>query len=195
VDITGWEKRYRSTPQSSFTPTPLLVENVSCRNPGRALDIACGTGRNAIWLAEKGWSVTAVDGSAVAISVLKAEALSRRLKIAARVADLEAGFTIEARSWELIVMSFYLQRDLFEPAKLGLLPGGVLIAIVHITEPGEEPTAHRLRPGELRSYFEDFEILSYREGRPTDPEHRRLSAEIVARRPVSPEARPAITVR
>lgn len=110
--------------------------------------------------------------------------MERSLTIEAHVVDLNGeAFKIQPRAWDLILMSFYLQRDLFQPAKQGLVPGGILIAIVHITEAGEEPTGHRLRPGELAKFFDDFDILSYREGQPADPEHRRISAEIVARHP------------
>ncbi len=75
-----------------------------------------------------------------------------------------------------------LQRDLFDEAKAGVVPGGAIVAIIHVTEPGEEPTAHRLRPGELRTYFDGWEILHYREGPPSDPAHQRSSAVVVARR-------------
>ena len=64
------------------------------------------------------------------------------------------------------------------------MPGAIVLAIVHITEPGEEPTYKRLRPGELRSYFDGWEILHSYEGKPADPDHQRAVAEIVARRPV-----------
>jgi hypothetical protein len=99
--------------------------------------------------------------------------------------DLEGGeYTIEPSAWDLIAICYYLQRDLFEPAKRGIVPGGVLLAIVHITEPGEEPTHTRARPGELRKYFDSWEILHYYEGKPNDTAHRRSVAEIVARRPL-----------
>ena len=101
-----------------------------------------------------------------------------------KVADLEKfAYLIEPTSWNLIAICYYLQRDLFEHAKQGVVPGGILISIVHITEPGEEPTAHRLRPGELERYFLGWEILHRREGKPNDAAHQRSVAEIVARRP------------
>jgi len=120
---------------------------------GRALDLACGTGRNALWLAERGWQVTAVDYSPAAVAILR----SRNSAIDARVADLERGdFTVVPRSWDLIVISRYLQRDLFEPAKAGLVPGGVIIAIVLLSK---EEKRFRVQPGELARYFDGFQIL------------------------------------
>jgi hypothetical protein len=101
----------------------------------------------------------------------------------AQIADLEKGeYRIEPSAWDLIIICYYLQRDLFEPAKRGLVPGGLLLAIAHIAEPGEEPTYKRLKRGELESYFHGWDILHRYEGEPKDPPHRRLVAEIVARK-------------
>jgi tellurite methyltransferase len=189
MEIRGWDERYRSGERAAedlyAAPAPLLVEAARKLAPGKALDLACGTGRNALWLAEQGWSVIAVDGSPIAIEMLRRRASERGLIMNMRVADLEKHeYPIEPSSWNLIAICYYLQRDLFEPAKEGVVPGGILISIVHITEPGEEPTAHRLRPGELESYFQAWEILHLREGKPNDAAHQRSVAEIVARRPV-----------
>jgi SAM-dependent methyltransferase len=189
MEIGGWEERYRaercSAGDAEATPTPLLVETARHLAPGKALDLACGTGRNALWLAEHGWCVTAVDGASAAIEILRSRAAEREITVDARIADLEKGeYQIERSAWDLIVICYYLQRDLFQPAKEGLLPSGILLAIVHITEPGKEPTEHRLRPGELVKYFQGWEILHRHEGQPNDAAHRRPVAEIVARRPI-----------
>lgn len=188
MEITGWEERYRSGPRSAeyleAAPTPLLVETVGQLPPGRALDLACGAGRNSLWLAEQGWRVTAVDGAPAAIEILRNRASERGVTVDAKVADLERGeYRIARSAWDLILICYYLQRDLFEAAKEGLVPGGILLTIVHITEPGEEATEHRVRPGELARYFEGWEILHRHEGRPNDATHRRPVAQIVARRP------------
>jgi len=189
MEISGWDERYRSGVRAAedldAVPTPLLVETAKKLAPGKALDLACGTGHNALWLAAQGWSVTAVDGSPVAIEILRSRASERGVIVSARVADLEKSeYQIEPSSWNLVAICYYLQRDLFEPAKQGVVPGGALVSIVHITEPGEEPTAHRLKPGELEHYFQGWEILHSREGRPNDTAHQRSVAEIVARRPI-----------
>ena len=182
MDLAGWNARYR-TETVSARPTPLVVETASRLTPGKALDLACGTGRNTLWLAQNGWRVTAVDGAAEAIATLRREAVARNLEITSRVADLERGeLQIEPGAWDLIAMCYYLDRNLFAPAESGLARNGILLAIVHITEGGEEPTSTRARPGELKSCFEDCEILHYFEGKPADTEHRRSVAEIVARR-------------
>jgi tellurite methyltransferase len=190
MDIHDWDQRYRlaERPEEDFdaAPTALLVETAKRLRPGKALDLACGTGRNTLWLAECGWKVTAVDGAPRAIEILLQRASERGIKVDARCADLEKGqYRIESSAWDLIALCYYLQRDLFAPAKDGIVPGGILLAIAHLTEPGEEPTAYRLRPGELQRYFENWGILHYYEGAPNDAAHRRRVSEIVARRPVT----------
>jgi len=148
-------------------PSPLLVQYAALLTPGRALDLACGSGRNALWLREQGWEVTAVDKAETSFGALRA--------------DLEAGeFSIEEGAWDLILMSHYLQRDLFEPVKRGLHPGGLAIVIVHLFEPGHETSRFSLSTGELAAYFAGWEVLHYREG----PSPRgRAVVEIVARKP------------
>ena len=185
MDLQSWEQRYRSMELSddSATPAPLVIETASQLPPGRMLDLACGTGRHALWFAERGWSVTAVDWSPAAIDILRRRAGARGLTLDARVADLEGHeFRVEPSAWDLILIWHYLQRDLFEPAKRGVKPGGVLIASVLLTKAGEEPRAHRLRPGELETYFRDWEILHYTERTSTQPGHEHSVAEIAARR-------------
>ncbi len=184
MDIRGWEERYRS---EDFDPEPtaLVVETARAVPPGKALDLACGAGGNALWLAEQGWNVTAVDGAPAAIEIVRKRVSERGLMVDARVADLEKGeCRIEPSAWDLITICNYLQRDLFEPAKLGIRPGGLLLAIVHVTEAGEEPTYKRLKPGELERYFHGWEIVHRYEGRPHGSANQRRVAEIVARRPM-----------
>ena len=185
MDLTAWDARYRSRALEDLKapPTQLVVETARGLKPGVALDLACGTGQNSLWLAEQGWSVTAVDGAAAAIEVLRERATASGLRIQAEVADLKVdGYRIAFCSWDLITICYYLQRDLVEPALLGLRTGGLLLVIAHITEGQEKATEHRLAPGELQRYFKTSKILHYREGKPNDPSHRRAVAEIVVRR-------------
>ena len=116
-----------------------------------------------------------IDGSAAAIDILN----RRTAGVTTLVADLENGqYQIEPSSWDLIVIAYYLQRDLIGPAKAGVKPGGVLVSVVNIAEPGQQPTYKRAKPGELKEFFTDWEILHYCEEVPL--------AEIVARRPKTP---------
>ena len=98
-----WEERYADAEALDFTPSPLLAEVVELVPPGRALDVACGAGRNALYLAGLGWNVVAVDGSAAAIRIVRERSAAAGFSIDARVADLEAGgFAIEPAGYDLI---------------------------------------------------------------------------------------------
>jgi SAM-dependent methyltransferase len=153
--------------------------------PGRALDLACGPGRHALFLAERGWQVTAVDASRVGIELLEKNARERGLSVKARVANLERGeFQIEPEAYDLIGVFYYLQRDLFPGIRAGVRAGGVSIAAIHMVD--ESPEAHPmnedylLEPGELRAEFRGWEIIHDYEGPSTEGGHRRRTAEIVA---------------
>ena len=177
--LAEWEERFRAQLDTRTAherePSPLLATTAESLQPARVLDLACGSGRHAIWLAQHGWRVTAVDGSQAAIQMLTASAAQKGLSIDARVADLEKGeFTIEPSRWELIASCYYLQRDLFEPIRQGLVPGGVAIVIALMAK-----SQYRVQPGELRKYFTGWEILHDREG-PDASGHP--VAEIVARK-------------
>jgi tellurite methyltransferase len=151
VSIEKWDQRYRAGQQLSEPPSPLVQRFVADLAPGTALDLASGPGRNALYLAERGWRVTAVDGSPTAISKLR----ERNAAIDARIADLERGeFQIQPDSYDLICDCLYLQRDLFPQIKAGVRKGGLAIVIARLT---------RVHPGELRAYFDDWNILHYRE--------------------------------
>src|ERR1700733_333081 len=198
METNQWEQRYRKRerPEKDFatSPTPLAAETARRLNPARALDLACGTGRNAIWLAQNNWKVTAVDSSPTAIETLLRRAANLGIQaessppaletnLTATVANLEKNeFQITPNAWDLILICYYLQRNLFEPAKKGVAPNGIILAIAHITEANEEPTKHRLKPGELETYFTGWDILHQYEGPPNAPSHPRSVAEIVARR-------------
>jgi len=191
VDIKGWDNRYRSKERAGedfqTEPTKLVAQTARSLSPGKALDLACGTGRNALWLAQKGWNVTAVDGASAALQILGERARKENVNVETVRADLQKGeYNITPSYWDLITVCYYLQRDLIEPAKNGTRPGGLLLMVVHITEGDEQPTESRLRPGELTRYFTGWEILHNYEGKPDDPAHRRAVAEIVARRPSAP---------
>ncbi|HEY6390052.1 MAG TPA: methyltransferase domain-containing protein [Bryobacteraceae bacterium] len=181
MSLEQWNERYRAGEQLFDTPVPLVVQFAGSAG-GRALDLACGCGRNALYLAELGWRVTAVDGSPVAADVLRARARERRLDIDIRVADLERGeFEISSGAYDLILDCYYLQRDLFAGMRAGVRPGGTIISIVHLADADQpDGTPKRAYPGELRGLFEGWRVLHYREGRPEESCHQRAVAEIVA---------------
>lgn len=181
-----WDERYAAGKYSSAEPHRLLVELAAKLSPGKALDLACGTGRHAVFLAEKGWHVTAVDNSRVGIEIAAERAKQKGVRVDFRTADLEKGeFSIEPDAYDLICDFYYLQSNLFASMKAGVKPGGIIVSTVHIYGAGEEAGNFLLPEGELREYFQDFEILHYHETSQTDAdagEHHRRTAEIIARR-------------
>ena len=184
MDVAGWEKMYGSGERGKEDlPTALLVEIAAALPPGNAVDLACGAGRNALYLAENGWSVAAIDASRTAIELLRQRAESRGLELASEVGDLSSpGFNLPQQAFDLVVIAYYLQRDLFPLAKAAVRPGGVVLAIVHIAEEGDPPSPKRSSLQELREIFAGWDILHAYEGPSRDPEHKRPVAELVARR-------------
>lgn len=185
--IEQWDQRYRVGEQVFRTPAPLVVEFTRALTPSSALDLASGPGRNSLYLAERGWHVTAVDASSIAIDLLRRSNPS----IDAHLADLESDeFIIAPEAYDLVCCCYYLQRGLIPGIKTALRPGGLLIMIVHVAGadlPQGTPT--RAYPGELRAFFPDWTILHYREGEPGESCHRHAVAELVARAPSGGQAR------
>lgn len=185
TETVSWDERYAGGKFSSAEPHKLLREMVSKLQPGRALDLACGTGRNSIFLAENGWEVTAVDNSAVGLEIARSRAEQKSLNINFIVADLEkSDWVIEPAAYDLICDFYYLQRDLFAKMKNGVRRGGMIISTIHIHGDGEEHGRFDLGEGELRGFFSDMEILHYHETEMTDTDagdHHRRTAELVAR--------------
>jgi len=185
--MSDWDERFRRGEGVNDEPHPLVVEFASKLEPGRALDVACGVGRHAIWISERGWQVTAVDSSRVAIEILRRRASEKGLEIDSRIADLERGeFIIEPGSYDLIVVCNYLQRDLFPAIRSGARIGGVVIAVIAMVDddPNVKPMnpTFLLNPGELRAEFEGWELLRDFEGKREGSERRRATAEVVARK-------------
>lgn len=179
-----WLERH-SKQEFDGQPHPLVVEFAATLKPGWTLDLACGVGRHALYLAERGWQVTAVDSSKVAIEILSQSAADKGLQFDARVADLTTGeFVIEPEAYDLIVNCCYLQRDLFPAIKAGVKVGGCVLAVIAMVDddPQVKPmnSAFLLQPGELRAQFDGWELLHDFEGKRAAG--NRAMAEIVARR-------------
>ena len=140
VDSSAWDARYAATDLVwSATPNAVVARETADLTPGRALDLAAGEGRNAIWLASLGWRVTAVDFSAVATRRIR-ELADDRLgpeadRVTAVTADLMA-WTPDPASADLVVLA-YLQlvagerRPAHRAAAAALAPGGTLLLVAH----------------------------------------------------------------
>src|SRR5262249_44345425 len=143
--MTDWNERYRQGEHINDLPHPLIVQFASGLATGRALDVACGAGRHSIWLAERGWRVTAVDSSQVAIELLQQRASAAGLTMDCRIANLERHeFTIEPGAYDLIVVCNYLQRDLFPSIKEGTAASGLVIAVIAMID--NDPAVKPMNP-------------------------------------------------
>ena len=151
---------------------------------GESLDLACGSGRHAIWLAEQGFRTVAVDRDIVVIDALTREASRRGLSVQTRVVDLESGEPfLEPDSFDLIVVVRYLHRPLFPALVSALRRGGVLVyeTFTRAQAARGKPTnpAFLLEPGELSTLVQPLEILAAREG---DYEGGMVASVIATRR-------------
>jgi len=190
-----WNRRWaeRDVAALERAPAEWLVQSSSLllTAPGRrALDVACGDGRNAGHLARLGFTVDAVDISDVAVEALRAAAAARRLAIRPRRIDLEHA-PLPVAAYDTIVQISYLQRDLFGALAEALAPGGILVVETftrsHVQELGAAmDPRYLLDAGELRHAFPTLTLLRYREGIVQRDEHRRAVASAVARRPPAP---------
>jgi len=190
-----WNERYGKDGFEPFpaTPAPWLVEHEALLGEllgqgleARALDVACGDGRNARYLAELGFGVEAVDVSDVAVAALDAAAGERGLRIDARVLDLEHEAP-QREAYDVVVCMNYLQRDLFAGLQAALRPGGLLVyetfSRAHVEELGRSfNPAFVLGHNELLGVFAGLRVRHYREGVVDRHGSPRGAASIVAQR-------------
>ncbi len=183
----SWDERYAGGDRAAGEPHRLLIDALEKIRPGKALDLGCGAGRHAVYLAEKGFLVTAIDNSQAGLEIARKKADEKGVAIDFMLADLESdAFEIEENAFDLIIDFFFLHRPLFSKIKKGVRPGGSVVAAIHFRGADDREGGFLLREGELRAAFDDFEILHHRESPPVDTggHRRRRTAEIVARRPI-----------
>jgi SAM-dependent methyltransferase len=136
VQREDWDLRY-SQPDLlwSATPNRFLVKEAAELAPGRALDLACGEGRNALWLAERGWTVTGVDYSAVAIEKARRRARDEGVEVDFVCADL-LGYQPSPSAYDLVLV-LYLQlpspdrRLVLSRAAGAVATGGTFLLVGH----------------------------------------------------------------
>ncbi len=124
-DRERWEQRYGAA-GGLPDPDPFLVEYVRLLGSGRALDLACGRGANALFLAERGFQVDAADISLKALRVLQWEARQRGADVACIAADLDY-FPLPVGLYDLVVVFYFFSELLIQPIKASLKPGGALV--------------------------------------------------------------------
>jgi len=130
ADILKWNGKYGAiaTPVAAEPDDELSAYAALIPRKGRALDLACGLGKNTLFLAKYGLAVDAIDGSIEALNRLQASARASGLdqRVLVRQADLD-GYTLAECAYDLILVVRYLNRDLLPGIASALKPGGILI--------------------------------------------------------------------
>lgn len=177
-----WDARYRDGAYENRTHATALLTAWLPRLPqGRALDVACGAGRNALYLAAHEYAVTALDISAVALERGRREAAARNLELAWSCTDLddEPDTALPPGPFDLIVWVRYVHRALMPHLLARLASGGALLCEQHLATTAEVtgPTsaAFRLAPGELVRSAPGLDVLHAYEGLLTDPDGRTVA--------------------
>lgn len=184
-DRARWDRKYAAGEgPAHHEPRQLLVEHEHLLRGGRALDVACGFGGNALYLASLGYRVDAVDVSGEGLAHARAEAVRRDLPVRFVQADL-AHWWVPPGRYDAIAVFFFLNRALMPQLAAGLRPGGLLFQANRnrrflTIRPGFDP-GYLLDPGELPRLAREagLEIVYHADGIP-DEEHTSL---IIARRP------------
>src|ERR1700674_3001864 len=182
---SDWDEKYRLTSAAQpAEPASIVLELLPLLPRGRALDVACGTGRHSLLLAGRGQHVTAVDWSGAGLEVLEARARAegiptRRKSSAEQIvkhlhsgidlvhADLER-LQVPENTFGLILCVQYLQRSFFSQLQRALRAGGVLL-FEPFTQAqlefngGPRNPEYLLKSGELRNAFPELRVLFYRE--------------------------------
>jgi SAM-dependent methyltransferase len=190
-DRQKWNARYREQQEPS-PPSPFLVglDGLLPRR-GRALDVAGGSGRHALWLARRGLETTLADVSEIALEKAAEAAGREGLSLRTVQIDLQSA-PLPAGPWDLILCTYFLHRPLFAAFPAALAPGGWLV-VTHATRsnlkvhprPGPE---YLLEDGELPALVRGLEVIRSEEGWLESGRHE---ARIVARKPAGPHHSPA----
>jgi len=171
---TLWDKKHSERSHSSLQPDPFLVsaydEFLFGTSPGLALDVAGGVGRHAVWLAQRGWTVKLLDISEIGIQ--QAEENAKRTgtagSISSEVRNLNIMQDLGREQYDLVIVFFFLQRELFPALAAAIKPGGFLIYKTYTTEQknfsgGPSHPVFLLEPNELLHAFPSLRVLHYHE--------------------------------
>jgi len=180
-DKKRWNERYLESPMPEYVSS-ILEKYIEHVNIGQALDIACGTGRNAHFLSEKGFDVDAVDISDYALKQVRNTPTINKID-----ADLDR-YNVTPNRYDLIVNTNYLNRRLVSQMKDGLKSGGVIIFETFIVAHGDFnlPTMnldYLLRKNELLHSFIGLDVIYYEERIDTNLKGEKVKlASIVAKK-------------
>ncbi|MHC4952737.1 MAG: class I SAM-dependent methyltransferase [Planctomycetota bacterium] len=183
-----WDTRYESGERCAGQEPAALLRSHERHLPrgGRALDVAAGAGRNAVFLARRGLSVDAVDRSGAGLARAAELAREEGVTIHTIVADL-VDYDLGSETYDVVVNFHYLQRDLVPRIRRALRPGGLVVFETYTAQQLEIPGARGpsnpdflLAPGELEAMFAGFEILFSAE---TVTEKRAVASLVARKKP------------
>jgi hypothetical protein len=166
-DKIRWDKKY-ATKKYLFgrEAIPFLQDHVDLLPKGHVLDLAMGEGRNSVYLATKGFQVTGVDISAEGLKKAATLAAELGVTITTVVADLES-YEIPANSFDVIICTYYLQRDLFPKIAAALKSSGMALietnTMDHLQYRPRFNKAYLLKPNELLTMLPGLRIVRYQE--------------------------------
>ncbi len=166
-DKSRWDNKY-STEQYLFgrEAVSFVQDHVDLLPKGHALDLAMGEGRNGVFLATKGFQVTGVDISSKGLKKAEALAAEHGTTITTIVVDLET-YEIPTNTYDVIICTYYLQRDLFPKIAAALKPGGIAVIETYTTDHSQyRPRFNKawlLKPNELLTMLPGLRVLQYQE--------------------------------
>lgn len=188
ADQIRWDKRFGKKEFAlGKEPNPFLKKRIRLLPKGKALDIATGEGRNAVFLAQNGFEVDALDISEKGLKKAKKLAREQGVKINTFFVDL-GQYEIEKERYDLIANFYFLKRRLIPRIKKGLKKGGRVIFETYLLEHrtlgtgGPKQAKYFLKPNELLRLFKNFRILFYREGIFREGGKRKAVASLIAQK-------------
>ncbi len=169
-DAARWDDRYRSAlPPEPLAPEPLdlradLLDSIPLS--GVAIDVACGLGRQSLWLAHRGLDVVALDVSPTALQALGAAAVAAGVanRICTHLVDLDAGLPTEPASVAVVVCQRFRHPTIHPQIVQRLAPAGVAIVTVLSVVGADSPGPFHAPPGELAAAFAELDLLYEHEG-------------------------------
>jgi 2-polyprenyl-3-methyl-5-hydroxy-6-metoxy-1,4-benzoquinol methylase len=156
-EASFWNRLYSSArPRFNTKPNQLLARAVQERDPGKALDVEMGQGRNAVFLAQQGWAVTGFDLSSKALEIAQQQAQEAGVEIRAVLAK-DQDFDFGTEQWDLIALLYVMEKRSLVRTRNALKPGG-LVVVEGFHQDMQGPSV-RYASEELLARFAGFRIL------------------------------------
>ena len=184
--MVSWDERFRTGDYPADPePATLLEDNIGWFPEGRALDIATGTGRNAVFLAAAGYEVDAIDQSRAGLEIARENAGPQGPSLNLIQADAN-GFAYPTETYDVITISFFRTLDRLGDIIDALTPGGVIFYQHHLrsTDPvdvGPSTDRYRFRANEMLHACLDLTVLRYREYTEESDRGRTANVALIAR--------------